>query len=176
MSTGAMLTFPSASDSAFLHTPFASLGLVAEGASSYLFAKRMGLSLANEALLCATRIPASRLLAAGFVNRVFAAEGFADAVDAHIRKTFGPAANLDPQSLLRIKRLIRESYVRDIEAANVVEHLEGLERFAEGAPQARFVGLHRLLFLHSLSLPRERANVSFKAKMAASLGKPKQKL
>lgn len=115
----------------------------------------MGTSLANEALLCAARIPASRLLAAGFVNRVFTADGFADAVADHVRTTFGPAANLDPQSLLRIKRLMREPEQRNVEAANVVEHFAGLERFAEGVPQARFVSFFfpshteqaRLIFL-----------------------------
>jgi len=99
----------------------------------------MGPSLANEALLCATRLPASRLAAAGFVNRVFPTEKFAECVAEHVQKTFGPSANLDPQSVLRIKRLIRERDVRAVEAANVVEHFEGLERFAEGVPQGRFV-------------------------------------
>jgi len=101
----------------------------------------MGPSLANEALLCATRLPASRLAAAGFVNRVFPTEKFAESVAEHVQKTFGPAANLDPQSVLRIKRLIRERDVRAVEAANVVEHFEGLERFAEGVPQGRFVSI-----------------------------------
>lgn len=127
----------SASQSAFLLTPFSSLGLVAEGGSSYTFVKRMGLSTANAALITSSRIPASQLLACGFVNKIFPTEGFAGAVQAHIAATFGSHLNAD--SMLRIKGLVRASYVRELEAVNVLEHFGGLERFAEGVPQAQFV-------------------------------------
>lgn len=102
-----------------------------------MFVKRLGLSLANDALITATRIPASQLLSSGFVNKIFPADGFADAVQKHIAATF--AGHLDSQSMLKIKRLVRASFLQDLEAANVIEHFEGLERIAEGVPQARFV-------------------------------------
>lgn len=54
----------------YLLTQFSSLGLVAEGGASRAMVHRMGVSKANEALLMSRRIPASELLACGFVNKI----------------------------------------------------------------------------------------------------------
>ncbi|SCV58411.1 related to delta3-cis-delta2-trans-enoyl-CoA isomerase [Fusarium fujikuroi] len=55
----------------YLLTPFATFGLISEGASSMAFAERMGISKANEALILAKRISSKELLEAGFVNQIF---------------------------------------------------------------------------------------------------------
>ncbi|CAI4219160.1 unnamed protein product [Parascedosporium putredinis] len=55
----------------FLLTPFASLGLVAEGAASRALTKRLGPAKANEALLMSKKIPANALLQCGYLNEIF---------------------------------------------------------------------------------------------------------
>ncbi|KAH7017933.1 ClpP/crotonase-like domain-containing protein, partial [Macrophomina phaseolina] len=128
--------FVFASPTTFLLTPFAQLGLVAEGASSHAFTRRLGRSLASAALLASQRIPASALLACGFVNEIVDGDDFLSAVMQRVDALFGPAANLDRGSLLKIKALITRGEREQVEAANVVEHWEGLARFADGIPQA----------------------------------------
>jgi peroxisomal 3,2-trans-enoyl-CoA isomerase len=102
-----------------------------------MFVKRMGLATANEALITSRRIPVSQLHACGFVNEVFPTEGFFNNVRAHIRDVFGSHLNHD--SMIRIKALIKSSYMRELEATNVSEHYGGLARFAAGIPQKEFV-------------------------------------
>ena len=97
----------------------------------------MGLSIANEALITSRRIPASQLLACGFVNKVFPTEDFFNTVRAHVYDIFGTHLNHD--SMIRIKSLIRSSYMRELETTNVTEHYGGLARFAAGIPQQEFV-------------------------------------
>ena len=50
-----------ATPSTFLLTPFTSLGLVAEGVSSYSLVQRLGISKANEALIMSKRVSCEEL-------------------------------------------------------------------------------------------------------------------
>ncbi|KAL7268433.1 dodecenoyl-CoA isomerase [Rhizina undulata] len=126
-----------ASESSFLLTPFTSLGLVAEGGASYMFMKRMGISKANEALMLSKKIPAAELLASGFINKIFpAGEGFHEAVFKHIDDVFGN--HINHESMMGIKKLIRQQMEHDVENANVKEAFAGLERFVQGTPQMEF--------------------------------------
>ncbi|OZJ03079.1 hypothetical protein BZG36_03909 [Bifiguratus adelaidae] len=57
-------------DNAFIMTPFASIGLVAEGAASATYLQKMGLTLATEALVFDTKLTPELLLARGYINKI----------------------------------------------------------------------------------------------------------
>lgn len=125
--------FVYATPQTFILTPFTSLGLVAEGGASHTFVRRMGIAKANEALILSRRIPCDELVQCGFVNKVFEREGFGESVRAYVEDAFG--AHLDADSMMLVKRLIREGQDREIEAANVREVAGGLDRLVAGIPQ-----------------------------------------
>ncbi|KAK6519483.1 hypothetical protein TWF281_003317 [Arthrobotrys megalospora] len=123
----------------FLLTPFSSLGLVAEGGASFTFTRRMGYGLASEALLASKKITADRLLAAGFVNKIFDeqdADKFNEAVLKHVTDELGD--HLNQESILLIKKLVKDAYMKGFEEANVLEIAGGVERFMKGVPQQEF--------------------------------------
>jgi len=126
----------------FLLTPFASLGLVAEGGASYGLVQRMGISKANEALIMSRRIPCDELVACGFVNKTFSgkdqndSDGFLKQVLAEIDDKLGD--HLNQESIVEIKKLIRAPYLESLEAQGVREVMEGMKRFVKGAPQEEF--------------------------------------
>ncbi|KAL1843692.1 hypothetical protein VTJ49DRAFT_392 [Mycothermus thermophilus] len=126
----------------FLLTPFASLGLVAEGAASRALVQRLGPARANEALIMSKRITCEELLAAGFLNKVFTEvkegedEKFKQLVLREIDERLGE--HLVGESLLGIKKLIRKPERDILDASNVAEVFAGWERFASGVPQEEF--------------------------------------
>ncbi|EGX51996.1 hypothetical protein AOL_s00043g730 [Orbilia oligospora ATCC 24927] len=123
----------------FLLTPFSSLGLVAEGGASFTFTRRMGYGLATEALLASKKITADRLFAAGFVNKIFEekdADKFNEAVLKHVTEELGD--HLNQESILLIKKLVKDAYMKGFEEANVLEIAGGVERFMKGVPQQEF--------------------------------------
>ncbi|KAK6544059.1 hypothetical protein TWF694_000772 [Orbilia ellipsospora] len=123
----------------FLLTPFSSIGLVAEGGASFTFARRMGYGLASEALLASKKITADRLYAAGFVNKIFDekdSDTFNEAVIKHIQDELGD--HLNQESIMFIKKLVRDAYMKGFEEANVLEIAGGVDRFMKGVPQAEF--------------------------------------
>lgn len=121
---------------AFIMTPFSSLGLVAEGGASYGFVQRMGIAKANVALIQSRRIPADELLSVGFVTKIFPPEAFLEDVLREIDDTMGP--HLVSSSMLRIKALIRHRQQREMDEQNVAELFEGLDRQVQGIPQREF--------------------------------------
>ena len=126
---------------AFLLTPFTSLGLVAEGVSSYSLVQRLGISKANEALIMSKRITSEELERTGFVNKVFETspgdcEGFMERVMREVRERLGD--HLNAESLVKVKELIRKPYRRELDRVNFEEVMGGVERFVKGAPQKEF--------------------------------------
>lgn len=127
--------------SSFLLTPFSSLGLVTEGGASRALVQRLGISKANEALIMSKRIPASELLASGFVNQIFeTGKGedarFREMVLKEVDERLGE--HLIGSSLIGIKKLIRRPELDITDAANVKEVFAGLDRFQAGIPQEEF--------------------------------------
>lgn len=114
-------------DKTFLLTPFTSLGLVAEGGASYMFVKKLGLAKANEALLLSKRISAQELLECGFANKIFPAEGFRERVLEFVDDLMGD--NINHESMLDMKKLIRGTFANDLELANTQEAFIGLEKW-----------------------------------------------
>lgn len=91
-----------------------------------MFAKRLGLSKANEALLLSKRISAQELLECGFVNKIFPEEGFRELVLEFVDDLIG--AHLNHESMLDLKKLIRGVFRDNLEQANVREAFLGLEK------------------------------------------------
>ncbi|KAJ5248902.1 hypothetical protein N7468_000353 [Penicillium chermesinum] len=129
---------------AFILTPFASLGLVAEGGASRAFVERLGISKANEALIMSKRIPIEDLVSTGFVNKVITADskkpedsaGFLKNVLVEVEDRLG--THLNQSSLVKIKELIRRPEREILDRQNTLEAFVGIERFMTGGPQEEF--------------------------------------
>lgn len=139
-------------DSAYLLTPFANIGLVAEGASAYTLVQRLGWSKANEALLASKPISAKDLYARGFLNELYpSAEFSTEQLNKHvfdtIEKTF---YTLDPNSVVDIKKLIRRSNQKELNDMNHAEVMGGIEKFSLGIPQKRFAALAQKSLRHKI--------------------------
>ena len=138
----AFADFVYAAPSAFLLTPFSSLGLVAEGGASRALVQRLGVAKANEALIMSKRISCDELVATGYVNKVFSEVGkgehdkFKQLVLAEIDDRLGD--HLVGDSLLGIKKLVRQPEIDILDKQNVAEVLAGLDRFVSGVPQGEF--------------------------------------
>ena len=125
----------------FLLTPFSSLGLVAEGLASKSFVQRMGIAKANEALIMSKRITCEELVQCGFVNKVFdvkpgESDKFLELVLKEVDERLGD--HLVPDSMTKIKALIRKPDRESLDAQGVAEVFGGLERFMSGVPQEQF--------------------------------------
>lgn len=140
----AFADFIYAAPHAFLLTPFASLGLVAEGGSSRAFVERLGISKANEALIMGKRITCDELVNTGFVNKVIEppsgksddSEGFLKKVLEEVDERMG--THLNQSSMIKIKELIRRPERELLDRQNGLEAFMGLERFLSGVPQQEF--------------------------------------
>ncbi len=136
----AFADFVYAAPSAYLLYPFASLGLVAEVGVSRTVVQRMGISLANEALLMGRKIGIDELLERGFVKKIMESdeigtegkEGsvFLDLVLDELEEALGD--HLHGESLLGIKALIQRPEREVLERQNVAEVFAGVERLASG--------------------------------------------
>ena len=110
----------------FLLTPFSSLGLVSEGNASIGFVQRMGIAKANEALIMSKRLTCEELVQCGYINKVFDTkpneqEKFLEAVLDEVNERLGP--HLVPDSLTKIKALIRKPYRDSLDAQGLAEVL-----------------------------------------------------
>ena len=138
----AFADFIYATPHAYLLTPFSSIGLVAEGGSSIGFVQRLGIAKANEALIMSKRISIEELVQTGFVNKMFKGrdqnddEGFLQQVLTEINDRLGD--DLNRESLVHIKALIRRPYMDMYEAQNSREVALMLERLMTGQPQEEF--------------------------------------
>ena len=137
----AFADFVYAAPSAFLLTPFSSLGLVAEGGASRALVQRLGIAKANEALIMSKRISCEELVATGYVNKVFEVgkgehEKFKQLVLAEIDDRLGE--HLVGDSLLGIKKLVRKPEIDILDQQGVAEVFAGLDRFVSGVPQGEF--------------------------------------
>ncbi|SPQ22840.1 2fdcf53b-ce59-4e1b-b3a7-34956380e034 [Thermothielavioides terrestris] len=118
-------------------------GAGGRGGASRALVRRLGVARANEALLMSRPIGCAELVAAGFVNKVFdecAADGedgkFRELVLREIDERLGE--HLNGESLLGIKRLLRQPERDVMDLQNVAEVFAGLERFVSGVPQEEF--------------------------------------
>uniref|UniRef100_A0A0A9WST2 Enoyl-CoA delta isomerase 2, mitochondrial n=2 Tax=Lygus hesperus TaxID=30085 RepID=A0A0A9WST2_LYGHE len=113
-----------ASESATFHTPFSSLGLCAEGCSSYMFPRLLGTSLAAKMLYFNYKMSAKEAKETGFV-----AELFNDNSLPKIYQDLKSYTKLPLNSLMTSKRLIRMSDRQALKAVNAFEQEALVERF-----------------------------------------------
>ena len=94
--------------SAYLLTPFSTLSLVCEGSSSATFPRRLGHSLAVEALVLGRKLETDKLLQVGFLNEVLyvGAGELAGVVVGRVREGL---EGKDREACLVSKRLIKEA-------------------------------------------------------------------
>ena len=121
---------------AFLFTPFASLGLVAEVGTSRTLVQRLGMSLANEAMLMGRKIPIAELVRCGFVNKIIPVaagedEKFLGLVLQELEERL-LGDHLVHSSLLGIKRLLRKPEQDVVQLQNLAEVFAGWERLCSG--------------------------------------------
>ena len=119
-----------ASASARLRTPFVSLGLVPEAASSLLLPARVGHAVASEMLLLGAWIDAARAERLGLVNAVLPS---APELLAFARERAGELAKSPPSAVRMTKKLLRDPPTMRARAQ------EEARRFAEClvSPEAR---------------------------------------
>lgn len=132
----AFADFAFATPQTYLLTPFGSLGLVAEVGTSYTLVQKLGMALANEALLFGRKISSAELLRCGFVNKIIRGKGegdafFLKAVMAELYDKFGD--HLHPESVLRIKELIKRPSRDVLDVQNVSEVFAVWRRLTSGA-------------------------------------------
>jgi enoyl-CoA hydratase/carnithine racemase len=125
-------------ESARLRCPFSTLGLTAEGASTYTFPRIMGPQAAARFLLGAEWWTAAQCRDARLVLDVFPDEGFLDRVLSFAREL----ARLPMASLLETKRLLVEPHRAAMHRANEQEN-EGLGRLSGGPANREAVAAFR---------------------------------
>lgn len=122
-----------ASIEAKLSTPFVSLGLVPEAASSLIAPRLMGHARAFSMLIMGKPLNADEAKAAGIVNTI----ATPDAVEAEAMKAAQQIAALPPQAVMASRRLMRGS-PDEIVARVDAEAVEFKERLKSAETQAAF--------------------------------------
>ena len=115
-------------ENAYLLTPFTNLSIPPELASTYMFAQRMGVAKANEALLMSKKIPAQELLSRGFVNKLYPNQPDASFLASVIHELKDRFEGIPHDNLLKTRALIRFPYRHYAELNNVSEVFNGAEQ------------------------------------------------
>lgn len=126
---------------AYLLCPFTSFGVVAEGLSSRIMLNRLGPARGPEALLMSKRICCEELVQCGYVNKVFQTEpGNSEVFLAKVLEEVGNrlGEHLVPDSLIKIKELMRGPERDLYDSMGVKEAFAGLDAVMNGVPQEQF--------------------------------------
>ncbi|XP_054161663.1 enoyl-CoA delta isomerase 2-like [Oppia nitens] len=141
--TLALVDYAVASDTAYFSTPFSSLGLSAEGCSTYTFPQIMGQSMAKQMLYFSHKMSATEALQSGLVSRVIPSAQFDDYIENWIfADRTGIVNTCYPQSMRASKQLVRSAAIRRVlhevnrseclilkQRFNSDECLEAIEKF-----------------------------------------------
>lgn len=109
---------------ATFNTPFMKLAFCAEGCSSLLFPRIMGVSKANEMLMMGRTFTAPELVDCGFISRLLPLEGFHKQVLAMAEE----AAKFSADALAVTKKLIRDVDRQELLKVNEIEMIKLTER------------------------------------------------
>ncbi|CDR42287.1 CYFA0S09e00188g1_1 [Cyberlindnera fabianii] len=137
-------------DNVFMLTPFANLGLVSEGAAAATLVKRLGWSVANEALLLSRPIKAKRLYELGMVNKIYNMNDTDKFNDAVLEEFWTMAKDLDHTSIIDIKKLLKANFLQDLQSTNANEIIGGLNKWLQQKPQKRFAKISQKQMKHKL--------------------------
>jgi enoyl-CoA hydratase/carnithine racemase len=119
-----------AADTAKFTAPFVSLGLVPEGASSWMLPRIAGTAKANEILMLGEPFDAQTAREAGIVTRVVPAAELLDAAKAKCRRLI----ELPASSLRETKKLVRDATREQVKKALYAEAVVFAQRL--GSPEA----------------------------------------
>lgn len=140
-----------ARDNAYILTPFSNLRLSSEGATAFSLPQRLGLSLANQALLLSEPVYAKDLFRTGFVSKLYPQSVSTDEFNRKVLEYLAQRlADLDPRSLLEIKQLVHAPMNGAFGQTSASEIVYGLDRFSRGQPQMRFKELANKSRRHKL--------------------------
>lgn len=134
----------------FLLTPFANLGLVSEGAAAATLVQRLGLSVANEALLLSRPINAKRLESLGFVNKIYNMNDTDKFNDLVLEEFWTMCKDLDLNSVKDIKRIIKSTFIQEWQSVNSQEVVGGLFKWLDHVPQKKFKKMAKRQMQHKL--------------------------
>lgn len=124
----------------FLLTPFANIGILAEGGTSATLPMRLGWSKAAEALLLSKRISGKDLQNAGMINKHYdgkfkTAEEFNATV---LNELVEATENLHQDSIIQNKQLLQAMFKPVISEVNSQEVSRGVYKWTSGVPIDRF--------------------------------------
>lgn len=124
----------------FLLTPFANIGILAEGGTSATLPMRLGWSKASEALLLSKRISGDDLQNAGLINKHYngkfkTAEEFNVTV---LNELLDATETLHQDSILQNKQLLQAMFKPRISEVNSQEVSRGVYKWTSGEPMSRF--------------------------------------
>ena len=134
-------------ESAFLLSPFSSIGLIPDGGSTWLLARAMGHMNAYQMAVENERMPAARCRELGLVNRITADDALMESAREWATRLTGKA----PLALARTKKMMRQaltlSYADAISAEAALQRMcfdsadckEGITAFLEKR-EPRFTG------------------------------------
>lgn len=134
-------------ESAFLLSPFSTIGLIPDGGASWLLANSMGYKRAYQMAIENDRVPAQQCLEMGIINKVIAD----DSLLSSAQEWAESLAKKAPLALGRTKKIMRQatslSYADAITSEAALQHLcfdskdshEGITAFLEKRP-AEFTG------------------------------------
>lgn len=98
------------SDAAYLYQPFAVIGLIPDGGSTWLLQKLVGDRRAFELMILGEKLGADKALDWGLANRVFPAESFAEEVQAFAADVAGRS----PLALRHTKQALRFAHTASL--------------------------------------------------------------
>jgi 2-(1,2-epoxy-1,2-dihydrophenyl)acetyl-CoA isomerase len=134
-------------ESAFLLSPFSTIGLIPDGGATWLMVNGMGYKRAYETAIENDRVPAQRCLEMGIINKIVAD----DLLLSDAQEWAESLAKKAPLALGRTKKVMRQaaslSYADAITSEAALQHLcfdskdshEGITAFLEKRP-AKFTG------------------------------------
>jgi peroxisomal 3,2-trans-enoyl-CoA isomerase len=137
-------------DKVFMLTPFANLGLVSEGAASATLVQRLGLSVANEALLLSRPLNAKRLETLGFINKIYNMNDTEKFNDAVLEEFWTMCKDLHLDSVKDIKKIIKTTYIQNWQSINAQEVVGGLFKWLDHIPQKKFQKMSKRQMKHKL--------------------------
>lgn len=139
----------SMNDKVYLLFPFASLGLVTEGATSVTLPLKLGTSWTFESLMFSEPIRFDKLDGT-IVTKNYNMDNAETFNETVLKDLKSKAKNLYLPTLPAIKKLLRENYAKDLSRANSVEVNDAIKYWVKGIPQRSFKQLSQKQRRHKL--------------------------
>lgn len=136
-------------DKVYLLFPFSSIGLVTEGGTSVTLPMKLGSGLSFESLMFSKPIKYEQLQGT-IVTKNYDMNDTEKFNEAVLRDLKSKVKDLHLPSVLGIKKLVKENYVKELERANSVEVNDAIKYWVKGVPQSSFKQLSQKQRRHKL--------------------------